>query len=330
MIMGIISCKSINLKNKTTMQLTPEINKVTEHLQKIEVFDGQNALDISRKHYETMAFQLGNKKEPVAMIEEFNIQQDNHQIPVRIYRPKGKHNSKSPAIVYIHGGWFIGGSYETHDAIVRKLANAAGAVILFVDYRLAPEHPFPAGLNDSIAATNWLIDNSEFVGIDATKIGVIGDSAGGALTAALSSQIGNKLLFQVLIYPAADVSLSTKSWETYADGPVLNKDWGIQAWNMYLSKPEDHNNPLAVPILIKDFKNIPSTFVLLAEHDPLLDEGQQLAENIKTAGIPVQIKRYKNMIHGFMHMENVFHEAQSSIKDIAEFTNNQFKITTER
>ena len=300
------------------MQLTPKITKVLDHLQKIEVFDGRNPLDISRKNYETMALQLSGKKEYVAMIQELNIPAENHQIPIRIYSPKGS-TQKSPAIIYIHGGWFISGGYETHDAIARKLANATGAVILFVEYRLAPENPFPAGLNDCQTAAEWLIHHAEKLGIDQQKIGIIGDSAGGTLATALAVQLGDQLKFQVLIYPAADNTLSTKSWEIYKDGPVLNKEWGIQAWNWYLTSQEDKNNPSAVPILIKNFKETPPTLVILAEHDPLRDEGEQLAQNMKSSGISVKKSLYKNMVHGFMHMGIILDETKTAIEEIAEF-----------
>ncbi|AZA55648.1 alpha/beta hydrolase [Chryseobacterium sp. G0201] len=301
------------------MQLTPKITKVLDHLQKIEVFEGQNSLDISRKHYEIMAQQLSGTKEPVSIIEELSIPTESYEIPVRIYRPKGT-TTKSPAIIYIHGGWFISGGYETHDAIARKLANATGAVILFVDYRLAPEHPFPAGLNDCKDATKWLIHNAEKLGVDPQKIGIIGDSAGGTLATALTTQLGNQLKFQVLIYPASDNTLATQSWETYKDGPVLNKEWGVQAWKWYLASEEDKNNPFAVPILIKDFKETPPTLVLLAEHDPLRDEGEQLAQHMKNSGISVKTSLYKDMVHGFMHMGGILDETQAAIEEIAAFT----------
>ncbi|MDH6253802.1 acetyl esterase [Chryseobacterium sp. H1D6B] len=318
--LGIISCKSIDNKKKITdMAFTPKINQITDHLQKIQVFDGRSPLDISRKGYETMVLQLSGKKEAVAQIEEFTIPQDDHQIPVRLYNPKGKNTAGSPAIIYIHGGWFISGGYETHDAVVRKLANATGAVVLFPDYRLAPEHPFPAGLDDCRAAVKWFIENAQSLGIDSSKIGVMGDSAGGALAAVVSSELGNQLKFQALIYPAADNTFSTKSWETYKEGPVLNKEGGIQAWNWYLPSENDRHNPSAVPILIKDFKNTPPTLIVLAEHDPLRDEGEKLAENMKKSGVSVKTSVYKDMVHGFMHMGGVLTETQAAVDETAVF-----------
>ncbi|PZU85429.1 MAG: alpha/beta hydrolase [Chryseobacterium sp.] len=307
------------------MTLTPEITTIVENLQKIHVFEGGNPLDVSRKGYETMAIQLGGKKEAVRILEEFDIPQEDHKIPVRLYRPNGIESGKSSAIIYLHGGWFVSGSFETHDAIVRQLANATGAAIIFVDYRLAPEYPFPAGFDDARSVTQWIIDNADHLHLDKNKIGVIGDSAGGALAASLSTQIGDHLKFQVLIYPAADNRFNTTSWKDYQNGPIINKEEGVRAWNWYLANPKDQENPLAIPLLIKDFKNTPPTLVLLSEHDPLRDEGQQLAENMRVSGVQVKTVVYKEMVHGFMHMGAILKETREAVQDIAAFTKENSK-----
>lgn len=306
------------------MQLTSKITQILNHLEKIEPFNPQNSLDGVRKYYETMSQQLGGKKESVALIEELAIQKENHQIPVRIYRPAGKNTQPSPAIIYIHGGWFISGGYETHDTLVRKLANKTGSVIIFIDYRLAPEYPFPAGLNDCTDGIEWAIKNAESLGIDPDKIGIIGDSAGAALSTAFSVQSGKQIRFQVLIYPAVDNQLNSGSWETYANGPVLTKQGGIEAWNWYLPE-EEKSNPLAIPALVKDFKETPPTFIILAEHDPLLDDGKKLSENMKNAGVDLTISFYKEMVHGFMHMGELLEEVQSVVDEIAAFASHNFK-----
>lgn len=322
----LISYRNINQhKEMNTNKLTPEIVKIVENLNMLHVFDGINPLDISRKGYETMAIQLSGKKEAVKMIEEFNIRSENHEIPVRIYRPNGILHEKSSAIIYLHGGWFISGSFETHDAIVRQLANATGSAIVFVDYRLAPEHPFPAAFDDAQSATEWILHNSDSLNIDKNKIGIIGDSAGAALALGVSTQLGQQLRFQVLIYPVADNQLNTQSWKDYEDGPIINKDEGIIAWKLYLTDPKDQYNPMAIPLLIKDFKNTPPTFILLAEHDPLRDEGKQLAANMKMSEIKVKITHYKEMVHGFMHMGAVLKETKEAVRDIAAFTKENSK-----
>jgi acetyl esterase len=299
------------------MQLTTKINQILNHLEKIQSFNAQDSMDDARKYLETMSFQLSGKREPVAMIEELDIPLKNRDIPVRIYRPKGNTQASS-AILYIHGGWFIAGGFETHDAVVRKLANTTGSVVVFPDYRLAPEHPFPAGLNDCIESAQWMIHHAESLGIDPDNIGIIGDSAGGALSTAVSTQMGENFKFQILIYPAADDRLNSKSWETYENGPVLNKQGGIEAWKAYLPEEEKHN-PLAIPVLIKDFKNTPPTLVILAEHDPLIDDGKKLSENMKNAGIVIQTSFYKDMVHGFMHMGEILDEVQWAVGEMAAF-----------
>ncbi|MDR4892003.1 MULTISPECIES: alpha/beta hydrolase [unclassified Chryseobacterium] len=306
------------------MQLTPKITQILNHLETIQPFNPKDSLDGARKYLETMSLQLSGKKESVAMIEELSIQQDNYQIPVRIYRPHGKEIQQSSAIIYIHGGWFIAGGYETHDAVVRKLANKTGSVVIFIDYRLAPEHPFPAGLNDCIDGINWVFKNAESLGIDPDKIGIIGDSAGGALATAVSTQLGKQLKFQILIYPAADNQLNSKSWETYENGPVLNKQGGIDAWAGYLPE-EEKGNPLAIPVLIKDFKETPPTLIILAEHDPLLDDGKQLSLNMENAGVTLKTSLYKDMVHGFMHMGDLLEEVQLAVNEMADFAHQNLK-----
>jgi len=307
------------------MELTSSITQIISHLEKIQSFNAQDPLDDTRKYLETMTLQLSGKKEAVTMIEEMNILMDDRKIPIRIYRPKGKSIEKSSAIIYIHGGWFIAGGFETHDAVVRKLANTTGSTVIFIDYRLAPEYPFPAGLNDCIDISKWVVDNAESLGIDKDQIGIIGDSAGGALAASVSTQIGELLKFQVLIYPAADNQLNTKSWKTYENGPVLNKEGGMQAWKWYHPEGADHPNPLAVPVLIKDFKNTPSTLVLIAEHDALRDEGEELSQHMKDAGIPIRISFYKDMVHGFMHMGEILNEVEKATDEMAAFAHQHLK-----
>lgn len=301
------------------MKLTAQVKAVADHMQNIQVFDAENALAISRKGYESMAVQLSSRKEAVRVIEKFDMDGGEHNIPVRIYRPEGIEVVNSPAIIYIHGGWFVAGSFETHDALVRKLANATKCVVIFPDYRLAPENPFPAGLNDCTSITNWVYDNADTLKIDKNKIGIVGDSAGGALTVAVASELGTKLKFQTLIYPAADNTLHTESWNTYANGPVLSLEGGVQAWEWYLQKEEDKQNPLAVPVLIKNFGKTPPTLVLLAGNDPLHDEGKALADNLRGSGVETEVVVYEEIIHGFMHMDSVFIEVTDAVDKISAF-----------
>ena len=169
-----------------------------------------------------------------------------------------------------------------------------------------------------------MFKNAESLGIDPYKIGIIGDSAGGALATAVSTQLGKQLKFQILIYPAADNQLNSKSWETYENGPVLNKQGGIDAWAGYLPE-EEKGNPLAIPVLIKDFKETPPTLVILAEHDPLLDDGKQLSLNMENAGVTLKTSLYKDMVHGFMHMGDLLEEVQLAVNEMADFAHQNLK-----
>lgn len=165
----------------STVQFTPQITKIIDKLEKIHVFDGKDMLDMSRKGYETMSIQFRAKKEMIRVIEEFDIPCGNYTIPVRIYRSNGIESQKSAAIIFLHEGWFVSGNFETHDAIVRQLANATGSAILFIDYRLAPEYPFPAGIDDIHFASEWIIHHAAHLHLDKDRIGIVDDSAGGSI-----------------------------------------------------------------------------------------------------------------------------------------------------
>jgi acetyl esterase len=225
------------------MKLTTQVKAAADHMQNVQVFDAKDALDMSRKSYESMAAQFGAKKEMVRIIEEFNI--DNGGIVSRsgYTAPENSGTENSSAIIYTHGGWFVAGSFETHDAIVRKLANATKSVVIFPEYRLAPEHPFPAGLDDCIYVTNWVYDNAATLKIDQNNIGIVGDSAGGALSVAIANELGDRLRFQVLIYPAEIINLVQNHGRPTQIGPVLSLEGGVQAWEWYLQKEEDKQNP---------------------------------------------------------------------------------------
>lgn len=304
------------------MQLTERVGKVVDYLANMQVFEETDPLGAGRRGYENMANQFSGSREPIRIIEEFSIPFGEQQIPVRIYRPNGITKAKSPAILYAHGGWFISGGFETHDAIARKMASATGAILVLIDYRLAPEFPYPAGPDDCWAVSQWVFKHAESLGIDAGKIGVVGDSAGGALASSLARQFVNQIRFQVLIYPATNNELDTSSWQKYADGPILNKSGGKQAWSWYLSGITKIEYTKAVPLKALNFKDIAPTFIILAEHDPLHDEGERLAARMKADGVTVRLTTYKDMVHGFMHMGGVLKETQMVIDEIAVFIKN--------
>lgn len=228
---------------------------------------------------------------------------------VRIYRPYGI-TEALPGIVYYHGGGWVTGGLDTHDGSCRLLAAEARAVVVSVDYRLAPEHPFPAATDDAAAAYRWVVDHATDLGIVADRIGVMGDSAGGTLAAVtarectLGDGAGDRPApaAQGLVYPATDAHLTSRSQELFADGFFLTRE-GIEWFRAhYLPDEADWDDLRASPGLADDFAGLPPALVVTAGFDPLCDEGDEYAEKMRDAGVPVVHHRYDDMIHGFFGM----------------------------
>ncbi|HLI06994.1 MAG TPA: alpha/beta hydrolase [Ktedonobacteraceae bacterium] len=239
--------------------------------------------------------------EQVARVENRTIPGPAGEIPVRIYTPQG--NGPFPALVFFHGGGWVICNLDTHDGICRSLANGAGCVVVSVDYRLAPEHKFPAAPEDCYAATQWVAQNAAELNVDASHIAIGGDSAGGNLTAVVAQMArdrgGPHLVFQLLIYPATDFRMNTVSIEENATGYFLTKDDMIWFTNHYLNSEEDKTNPLASPLLASDLSGLPPALIITAQYDPLRDEGELYGQKLREAGVPVTISRYEGVIHGF-------------------------------
>jgi len=298
------------------MQLSSQVQQALNYIASIEVDDKVSSWEKGRAFYEKF-IPLAGEKEMVFKIEDIAIPGESAQIKLRIYRPSEEDNL--PVIAYFHGGWFNAGDLETHDTPLRRLSNLSKAVIISVDYRLAPEHPFPAGLNDGIVALKWLFENAAAINIDPNKISIGGDSAGGALVATLAGKFGAKINCQLLIYPVTDCSLKTRSWEIFKDGPLLDAQSGAQAWKWYLSNASDSLNPDAVPLLQRDFRGLPPTFIASAEYDPLRDEGIIYGEKLKKNGVHVTSLTYEGMIHGFFQMGGVIDQSATLMDDLVKF-----------
>ncbi len=242
------------------------------------------------------------------------------EIPVRIYTPDAPESR--PLVVYFHGGGFVFCSIDTHDGTCRRLANAAGAVVMSVEYRLAPEHCFPAPLEDCYAATAWAHEHADALGADASQLVVAGDSAGGNMAAATAlvarDRGGPPVTQQVLIYPVIDSGCDTPSFTENADGYFLEGDTMRWFWSQYLGNGGDGSDPHASPCRAADHSGLPPAVVITAEFDPLRDEGEAYAEMLRAAGVPVTSARYDGMIHGFVSMPSLFPEADQAITVIAE------------
>jgi acetyl esterase len=222
-------------------------------------------------------------------------------IPIRVYAPFGV--GPFPLTVYFHGGGFVLGNLDSHDHACRHLCLASGGVVMAVDYRLAPEHMFPAAPEDCLAATRWAAEHAAELGIDARRIALAGDSAGGNLAAVTAIRIrdegGPKLCGQVLNCPTVDHDMSLPSYRDNAEGYFLTLDGMKWFEDLYLRNSEDAVHPFASPLRAESLRGLPPAYVLTAHYDPLRDEAEIYADKLTAAGVPATRKRYGNMLHDF-------------------------------
>jgi acetyl esterase len=262
-------------------------------------------------------FATNTPPQPVKKVEDRAINAGGVKLPIRIYTPDG--NGPLPILVFFHGGGWVVGDLESHDAPCRALANGAGCIVIAVDYRLAPEHKFPAAAEDCYGATKWVVLNAASFGGDPTRIAVGGDSAGGNLAAVVAQMATDRgaptVSYQLLIYPVTDYSYDTASYKSNGEGYLLTKNSMQWFWNHYLSNPNDGENPYASPLRGKRLSNLPPAWVITAEFDPLRDEGEAYAKRMKDAGVSVEYADYKGMIHGFFSMGHIFDQGKKAVAD---------------
>jgi acetyl esterase len=243
---------------------------------------------------------------------------DADGVPARLYRPSG--DEGIGLLVYFHGGGWVVGDLETHDSTCRALAAESGHAVLSVDYRLAPEHPFPAALGDSLTATGWASSHAVELGCAPGKLAIGGDSAGGNLAATVSQQAVVPLRFQLLVYPVTDARCNTTSYEDFADGPYLTRasmDWYIAH---YLSGAEGAaDDPRVSPLLGDDdaLAKSPPTHVVTVETDVLRDEGEAYAARLESAGVPTTLRRYEGMFHGFFALPELIDVGRDAVREAA-------------
>jgi acetyl esterase/lipase len=240
-------------------------------------------------------------------------------IPIRVYTPES-HGPRG-GIVFFHGSGWVIANIDICDAAVRSLANSTGCVVVSVNYQKAPEHPWPVPFDDCWAATRWVADNAAELGFDPQRLAVAGDSAGGNLAAAVClkarDEHGPRIVFQVLVYPALDRNWDTPSALENAEGYGLQRETMRWFWNHYVPNAEDADNPLVAPLRAADLSRLPPAFIATAEFDPLRDDGEMYAERLAEAGVPVLLKRYDGMIHGFYWMLGALDASRRLHEDIA-------------
>lgn len=255
--------------------------------------------------------------ETVARVEDRTIAGPAGEIPVRVYAPAS--DAALPILVYFHGSGFVVCNLDTHDGVCRSLANGAACIVVSVDYRLAPEHPFPAAVDDCYAATVWVAAHAAELGGDPNRVAVGGDSAGGNLATVVArlarDQHGPNLVYQLLIYPVAEQPGLTPSYEQNANGYDLTREGMIWFWNHYLPDRATWTDPRAAPLRATDLSKLPPALVLTAEYDVLRDEGELYAQRLQEAGVPVRLIRYEGMIHGFVNRAGTIDRARAALDE---------------
>jgi acetyl esterase len=265
---------------------------------------------------------------PLREVSDRTIPGPHGEIPIRIYKPEVA--SPCPLLVYFHGGGWVVGDLDTQDMICRGLCHGADCIVVSVDYRLAPEYPFPTPVDDCYAALEWCGAHAAEIGGDPGRIAVGGDSAGAVLSASVSIRArdegGPRLRAQLLFYGSMNYpSDSFPSMSAFADGPILTSDDVDYFWHQYLAKPdEDQSHPWASPIRAKSHANLPPAFIGTAELDPTRDPAEAYGPVLTKAGVPVELHRYAGMPHGFMSWLGFVDMARTAADDACAWLRTQF------
>jgi acetyl esterase len=292
------------------MPLDPTIEAIFEQMPQLANSQlWRMAPDEARSEFRSL-WQLANATAPaIGKTEHLEAAGADGPIPLRLYTPVAAGGTSLPAIVYFHGGGFVVGDLDSHDALCRTLANESGCLLLSVDYRLAPEHKFPAGVEDCLAALSWVEDNASRLGIDPNRIAVAGDSAGGNLAAVvclLAEEQGRPhVAFQLLLYPVTSLRHDAPSVQAFGDGYMLNLPTLEWFATHYLPAGAERSDKRLSPLAAASHRGLPPAYIVTAGFDPVRDEGRAYAEALKAAGVAVQHVDYPTMIHGFCNMQAV-------------------------
>jgi acetyl esterase len=270
----------------------------------------------ARANFERLVKEHAGPVDEVHSVED----RDADGVPVRIYRPV-ETAEPSPALVYFHGGGWVVGSIETHEVITRALAKRAGCIVISADYRLAPEHQYPAARDDAWTAAKWVMENAEELGVDIDKIGVGGDSAGGTLatiTARKGRDVGMPFAAQLLLYPVTSRHDDTPSYSLFSMGYGLTRAAMAWYWQQYLGDSDGSDDPDIAPSALRDMRRLPRAIVVTAEADVLRDEAETYAQRMFLAGVETEGYRYDGMIHGFLRMGGAVERSNKALDEISE------------
>jgi acetyl esterase len=298
-------------------ELDPELAAVLKRVQAAGVPEWHQLSVPAARRVEDEVFSAGDPRE-VAFVRDLTFEGPAGEVPVRVYHDDPPR--PAPLVVFYHGGGWTLGTLDSIGGVCRELAARADCVVASVDYRLAPEHPFPAGLEDAYAALEWTVDNGRAFGGDPDRLAVAGTSAGGNLAAAVSLRArefdGPDIDHQALLYPMTDRELDRASYREHCDGPLLTRADVEWFWEQYCRSPVDAANPYASVLRAPDHGDLPSATVVTAGHDPLRDEGRAYADALAADGTPVERLHYPSMAHGFLSLTDDVRAADDAMDDV--------------
>ncbi|MGE0233223.1 MAG: alpha/beta hydrolase [Flavobacteriaceae bacterium] len=304
----------MTLDSDTRKLLAWRIEIKAPYFQDLTPEQAREAMAAARKAANVTPPEIGD-------IENLTASKGAHSVGLRYYRPdRGRANGALPFLIFFHGGGWVIGDLESHDILCRQLVLGSGCAVIAVDYRLSPEHKYPAALEDAEIAVEWIFDNAEKLGLDAGHAGIGGDSAGGNLAAVMTllSRDGKLplLKFQFLAYPVTDLTMARRSYDVAAEGlPVTREtmEWFI---GHYLNSDEQQTDWRASPVFARSLKGVPPAYIVSAGYDPLVDEGDAYARRLRAAGVPVKVDHYGGQIHGFLTMGAALPTAGKAVGEI--------------
>lgn len=303
------------------MPVTPEVQSILDFIAAAEG-PPREELDPAELRQGYAALNMVESRPEMASVTDRVVPGPGGDIPIRVYVPTDEPGPR-PVLVYFHGGGWVIGSVDTHDGTARAVAESSGVTVVSVDYRLAPENPFPAAIDDALAAIRWVVQHASELDVDPGRLALGGDSAGGNLAAVAAQELNTagavSVRFQLLIYPVTDGTMAYPSIDENAEGYFLTKATMTWFWQQYVGDG-DRTGPRVSPMHAGDeaLAAAPPTLVITAEYDPLRDEGEAYAARLRAAGVDATATRYDGMIHGFFSMRDLIPEGKAAVDQAGE------------